>query len=446
MIALVGILLTFSVQRTQITTSQTQASAQLDFAKIQAESQKRLQESELTAKLSDSIASSDPKKREVAIIALQRSVPADTYEAVLQVLLRSDSDGKVREEAIKRLSYSTNSDVIDVLNDVERDSTRPERERRLARKAARNVSLFSDLPQATYIISAAAPGYMVADSSKYGGGLFTNYLAEGLGGKADENGDNIVLASELYQYIQSQLQYDSVDKNDAFGKQVPFMAATRGFNPQVVPPARKSSRLYGVIVGISNYKVGFDLQNADKDAKRIHEVLSKTYHTDSGEFVLLTNHRATRRIWISSTATKKPCANRAKEAPYLIREAWLGTSWIVEVATTGTRDSKPFNAKHLFLTSLRTTPKALLRLVRDRWSIEGWHWFRDTQFHEDAHRYRGNGAGVMGSLRTAALNLLRLPGFQSIRSGMQSVMHNIGELDIGELVGMARLRHDRGTH
>jgi hypothetical protein len=52
----------------------------------------------------------------------------------------------------------------------------------------------------------------------------------------------------------------------------------------------------------------------------------------------------------------------------------------------------------------------------------------------------------MGSLRTAALNLLRLAGFKSIRSGMQSVMRNIGELDIGELVGMARLRHDRGTH
>jgi hypothetical protein len=39
----------------------------------------------------------------------------------------------------------------------------------------------------------------------------------------------------------------------------------------------------------------------------------------------------------------------------------------------------------------------------------------------------------MGSLRTAALNLLRLAGFQSIRSGMQSVMH-----DIGELMAMAR--------
>jgi hypothetical protein len=79
----------------------------------------------------------------------------------------------------------------------------------------------------------------------------------------------------------------------------------------------------------------------------------------------------------------------------------------------------------------------LLQLARNRWSIEGWHWIRDTQLHEDAHRYRGNGAGVMGSLRTAALNLLRLAGFQSIRSGMQSVMH-----DIEELMAMARRQPD----
>jgi predicted transposase YbfD/YdcC len=124
---------------------------------------------------------------------------------------------------------------------------------------------------------------------------------------------------------------------------------------------------------------------------------------------------------------------RAKEAPEHIREAWLGTSRIVEVATTGTRDGKPFNAKYLFLTSLRTSPEGLLQLVRNRWSIEGWHWIRDTQLHEDAHRYRGNGAGVMATLRTAALNLLRLGGLQSIRVGMQAVMH-----DIRTLLAMAR--------
>jgi predicted transposase YbfD/YdcC len=119
---------------------------------------------------------------------------------------------------------------------------------------------------------------------------------------------------------------------------------------------------------------------------------------------------------------------RAKQAPEHIIQAWCGTSWIVEVIATGTRDGKPFQATHLFLTSLRTTPEALLQLVRDRWSIEGWHWIRDAQLHEDAHRYRGNGAGAMATLRTAALNLLRLAGFQSIRTGMQAVTHDISQL------------------
>ena len=127
----------------------------------------------------------------------------------------------------------------------------------------------------------------------------------------------------------------------------------------------------------------------------------------------------------------------AVEAPAHIREAWIGSSWIVEVTASGTRDGKPFQATHLqgFTrrtfrcdTSLRTTPEALLQLVRDRWSIEGWHWIRDIQLHEDAHRYRGNGAGAMATLRTAALNLLRLAGFDSIREGLQAVMHDIKAL------------------
>ncbi|MEB3318193.1 MAG: hypothetical protein VKO39_08670 [Cyanobacteriota bacterium] len=35
---------------------------------------------------------------------------------------------------------------------------------------------------------------------------------------------------------------------------------------------------------------------------------------------------------------------------------------------------------------------------------------------------------AVGSLRTAALKLLRLAGFQSIRAGMQAVMHDISAL------------------
>ncbi|QPN70336.1 hypothetical protein [Synechococcus sp. CBW1108] len=48
-------------------------------------------------------------------------------------------------------------------------------------------------------------------------------------------------------------------------------------------------------------------------------------------------------------------------------------------------------------TTLRTCPKALLRLVRQRWAIENqWHWPRDTQLDEDAPRYaQRNGVQVL---------------------------------------------------
>ena len=131
---------------------------------------------------------------------------------------------------------------------------------------------------------------------------------------------------------------------------------------------------------------------------------------------------------------------RAKEAPETIKGNWHGTSWIVEVSASGIREGKPFEATHHFINSLRTTPEALLQLVRDRWSLESWHWIRDTQLREDAHRYRGNGAGVMAALRTAAMNLLRLAGFGSVRAGLQAVMH-----DITALLAMARRKPGHST-
>jgi hypothetical protein len=98
------------------------------------------------------------------------------------------------------------------------------------------------------------------------------------------------------------------------------------------------------------------------------------------------------------------------------------------VIATGTRGRKPFKANHQLITSVCTIPDALLRLVRERWSIESWHWIRDTKLREDAHHYQGNDAGIMAKVRSAALNLLRLAGFGSIREGLQALMHDIAAL------------------
>ena len=57
------------------------------------------------------------------------------------------------------------------------------------------------------------------------------------------------------------------------------------------------------------------------------------------------------------------------------------------ITTTVIRRGKQVARAHYFLTSLRTKAEALLRLIRHCWSIENeWHWQRDTQLHEDAHR------------------------------------------------------------
>ena len=79
---------------------------------------------------------------------------------------------------------------------------------------------------------------------------------------------------------------------------------------------------------------------------------------------------------------------RARNATEAIRQRWAGASWIIELVSDGWRDGKSFHHIHLFITTLRTSPKALLRLVRQRWAIENqWHWPRDTQLGEDAHHY-----------------------------------------------------------
>ena len=58
----------------------------------------------------------------------------------------------------------------------------------------------------------------------------------------------------------------------------------------------------------------------------------------------------------------------------------------------------------------------------------GWHWFRDSQFHEGANGCGGNDAGGMATIRSAAFNLLCLTGFQSLWDGIQLMMPHIAAL------------------
>jgi len=79
--------------------------------------------------------------------------------------------------------------------------------------------------------------------------------------------------------------------------------------------------------------------------------------------------------------------------PPWVAENWPGSATILAVRCKGVRVGKPVDEIRYDVTSLRTAATALLRHVRDRWSIENsWRWPRDTQLREDAHRYRESNA------------------------------------------------------
>jgi len=66
----------------------------------------------------------------------------------------------------------------------------------------------------------------------------------------------------------------------------------------------------------------------------------------------------------------------------------------------------------------RIDPQSLYGLLvlwaMQQWQNPGhaWHWCRDTQIKEDAHRYREtNDVQIMATLRSLAMKALRLDGF-----------------------------------
>ena len=118
---------------------------------------------------------------------------------------------------------------------------------------------------------------------------------------------------------------------------------------------------------------------------------------------------------------------RAMPAPEWVMEQWPGSATIIAVRTHGTREGKPQDETRYYVSSLHTGAKAMLKAIRQRWSIENsWHWVRGVPLREDAHRYReNNGVQILATLRSMAINALRLEGIWSITEGIAALAHDI---------------------
>ena len=70
------------------------------------------------------------------------------------------------------------------------------------------------------IISASRPNEVSLELAELGHGVFTYYLLEGLRGRADRNRDGVVTISELYEYVEEQVERKA---REAGGRQHPIM-------------------------------------------------------------------------------------------------------------------------------------------------------------------------------------------------------------------------------
>jgi hypothetical protein len=70
------------------------------------------------------------------------------------------------------------------------------------------------------IMTASGPNEVALENSTLGHGLFTYYVLEGLKGKADRDGDGLVSVSELYEYVQNQVDRKA---QEVGGRQRPVM-------------------------------------------------------------------------------------------------------------------------------------------------------------------------------------------------------------------------------
>jgi uncharacterized caspase-like protein len=70
------------------------------------------------------------------------------------------------------------------------------------------------------IITASGPNEVALESSELGHGVFTYFLLQGLGGQADRNTDGLVTVSELYEYVEEQVDRKARAEG---GRQRPLM-------------------------------------------------------------------------------------------------------------------------------------------------------------------------------------------------------------------------------
>ena len=82
-IGLVGLVITLTIQRTRARASRENVRAQIESAELRAVEERKLQQGILTGQLVEHLTSETESIREIAIVALRKSVAQSTYESIV---------------------------------------------------------------------------------------------------------------------------------------------------------------------------------------------------------------------------------------------------------------------------------------------------------------------------------------------------------------------------
>ena len=112
---------------------------------------------------------------------------------------------------------------------------------------------------------------------------------------------------------------------------------------------------------------------------------------------------------------------------HLEEQGWIGVRSIVCVERWGRRKEKDYRHKMFYLSSLLTSASNWQSIIRGHWGIENrLHWPKDKVFGEDDYRLEDEQALLNWSIfRSIGINLLRLNGFQSLKSALTELANRV---------------------
>ncbi len=109
---------------------------------------------------------------------------------------------------------------------------------------------------------------------------------------------------------------------------------------------------------------------------------------------------------------------------------WVGVQSLVQVERIGIRQGKPYQQTNYYISSVVSKAITFADGIRQHWGIENrLHWVKDVIFGEDAAPFSNYNAATNWSIiRTIAINIARMSGYDSLTKAERFLAHDIDKL------------------